>query len=164
MTIEFCIVTNRAKTKQLVNVLLLQNFNVCWITICNVHATPLVVRSNKHTLVCKFDDIRDSKDKCSVNDNQVRKIKNFILNHQINNKKKFVLVVNCFAGQSRSVAIGEFVNNNMGIPVVFTEPEWNPNVLLLKKLKVKLLTSLFIQDLYFSSKSITKDSNAKTII
>lgn len=91
------------------------NSDDIWITICCRKGTPLANRSSKRVLVMKFDDIKVNP----LTHNQARRLKNFILNHHINNPKPIKLLVNCRAGQSRSVAVGFFCKFNLGIPVEF---------------------------------------------
>ncbi len=131
------IVTNRDDAGWIVKDLIKSGKNVCWITICNTQAKPLINKSNKHILVCKFADIPTNPS----TPNQARKIKNFIMNHHINMIQEFVLVINCHAGISRSAAIGMFCQQNLNLNVKFGK-ECFPNSGVMKALKVKNTASL----------------------
>ncbi len=120
--IILAIVTNRHETLDIIQELKNQGKNVCWISICNTYSFPLKCRSNKHTLILKFDDIHINP----ITIRQKRKIKNFIINHHKNMKDDYVLIINCHAGISRSAAIGMFCKYNLGINVQFRK-ETFPN-------------------------------------
>ena len=124
------IVTNRADAPMVVRHCKEQG-PTCWITICNPTAHPLVQRSSKHILVCKFNDVPGNP----ITNRQKRKIKNFIMNHHVNMKEHFTLVINCHAGISRSAGVGAFCKHNLGIPVAFG-PETFPNVGVMQALGV----------------------------
>lgn len=105
--------------------------NDIWITICSIRSAPLVNRSSKRVLVVKCDDIKKSP----LTQNQARRIKNFILNHHKNNSNKVKLLINCIAGQSRSVAIGFFCQFNLNLQVEFREKQF-PNEGIMQALNV----------------------------
>lgn len=124
------IVTNRDDAPQIIKDLSLNNM-IAWITICSKRDRPLISHSNKHTLVCKFDDISINP----ITHSQARKIKNFILNHHINMMKDFILVINCRMGISRSAGVGMFCKHNLNLNVNFG-PETFPNNGVMKSLGV----------------------------
>ncbi len=125
------VVTNREDAPGLVAELSVDGNNVAWVTIANKRSSALA-RSSKRVLSLKFDDIPEFP----VTKNQARKIKNFIVNLHVNNKKSFTLVVNCHAGISRSAAVGVFCRNNLGVPVQFGI-ETFPNAGVMRALKVQ---------------------------
>jgi hypothetical protein len=128
MTIEQVVVTSREDAQPTISHLRDGlGKRVCWITVCNrfggtdsTSHVPLVRKSQKHILVMKFQDVNINP----ITKNQARKIKNFILNHHLNQPKdsvSFVLVINCRAGISRSTAIGKFCELTLNLPVEYKQ-------------------------------------------
>lgn len=132
--ITSCIVAPRVSAKTIKTSLEAEGKNVCWITISGLRSKGLVTGSSKHILSMFFDDVAHPS--FGASKNHARKIKNFILNHHLNSEKKWVLLVNCIAGISRSAAIGMFVQTNLDINTTFIE-SCHPNKLLLQRLGVK---------------------------
>jgi protein-tyrosine phosphatase len=109
----------------------LQGKNVCWITISDPNAKQ-IRGSSKHVLVSKFYD----RNVDPISPRQIRRIKNFIFNHHLNSKLEWILLINCFAGISRSAAIGMFCRQNLDIPVDFFE-KISPNKKIMELFGVK---------------------------
>jgi uncharacterized radical SAM superfamily Fe-S cluster-containing enzyme len=94
-----------------------EGLNVAWISIANHSSGELLTRSSKHTLGLRFDDITDQNNPNAISKRHVRRIKNFVCNHHKNMKEKYVLVINCEAGISRSAAVGKYCEYVHNIPV-----------------------------------------------
>ena len=125
------LITNRGEAPSLVQSLVEKGNKTCWITISSKNSKPLCNRSNKTTLVVKFDDVLTDP----ITKNQVRKIKNFIANHHINSAEEKILVINCHAGISRSAAIGMWCLHVLGLRVQFGK-ETRPNVSVMKHFNI----------------------------
>ena len=116
------IVCSRQKAKEIVSGLLKTQTNVCWVTIANLNAQPLVRGKHKNILSMKFDDVISPIK--GINPSQVRKLKNFLFNHHFNapkTKPNWTCVINCHAGISRSAAIGMFLKETLDVNVTFIE-------------------------------------------
>lgn len=132
--ITSCIVSSRAAARAIKTSLEENGSKVCWITISGLKTPGLVARSNKHILTMFFDDITSPI--YGITSKQAKKIKDFIMNHHLNSPENWCCLINCIAGQSRSVAVGMFLQNNLGIETKFIESQ-HPNKLVLSRLKVK---------------------------
>ena len=104
------IVCNREQAPKLVVSLSMAR----WVTITCTNHFPLVHKSSRDTLSVKFND-HDFIGK--ITKKQVNKIKKFICNAHKNDDGEFVLVINCNAGRSRSVAVGMWCKHILGLPV-----------------------------------------------
>ncbi len=132
--ITSCIVAPRVSAKTIKASLEEQGLNVCWITVSGRKTPGLVGRGSKHILSMFFDDVTNPS--YGIQKNQAIKIKRFVMNHHLNSEKKWVCLINCIAGQSRSVGIGKFLELNLSIPTKYIEPQY-PNKLVMTILKVK---------------------------
>jgi predicted protein tyrosine phosphatase len=122
----------------LIKDLKLLNKKIAWITIADNQKLGLVRGGNKYVLPLYFEDVEKKAFKESFTKNQARKVKNFIINHHLNNKIELILFINCAAGVSRSTAIGKYAELKFNISTRYTELESkrmiSPNHLVLERL------------------------------
>lgn len=100
-----------------------------WLTITCTNHVPLVHKSSRDCLTMKFNDVVNGMG--FITRKQVNKIKKFISNGHKNNENEFVLVINCNAGKSRSVAVGMWCKHGLGLPVEVwhAEPQPRPRIM-----------------------------------
>lgn len=105
---------------------LYNKFDVC-NNVCIVIFDDVTYYSEKHNLSHKFfDDIRKRRNLIHFNDEHARKIIKFSTNIFYNNED---LNIHCFAGRSRSQAVGYVLNQYFNLYLTHNPDDYRLNIL-----------------------------------